>query len=53
MQSLDFIYIYGQGQNGFMKPEEWTTFLKDKVIRDDILDNIDDCYIDKEEKDEK
>jgi len=27
--------------------------MKDKVVRDDVMDNIDDCYIDKEEKDEK
>lgn len=53
MQCLDFIYIYGKEQNGSIKPDEWTTLLKDNVIRLDILDNIDDCYIDKEEKDEK
>ena len=27
--------------------------MKDKVVRADLLDNIDDCYIDKEEKEEK
>ena len=26
--------------------------LKEGVLRPDILDNIDDCYIDKEESDE-
>lgn len=27
--------------------------MKDNIVRNDILDNIDDCYIDKPEKDEK
>lgn len=27
--------------------------LKDTVIHKDILDNIDDCYVDKKEEDEK
>ena len=27
--------------------------MKDKMVRPDILDNIDDCYIDRAEEDEK
>lgn len=53
MSSIDFVYIYGKEKNGSMTEEEWQTFMKDKVVRADILDNIDDCYIDKEEKEEK
>ena len=46
MQSLDFIYIYGQETNGYMNVDEWRKMLGDKVLRNDYLDNIDDCYID-------
>lgn len=53
MTSIDNIYIYGKEKNGSMTLKEWQTFAADKLIRPDILDNIDDCYIDKAEKDEK
>jgi len=46
MQSLDFIYLYGQENNGYMNVDEWKKFVADNVIRVDFLDNIDDCYID-------
>jgi len=53
MQSLDFIYIYGKETNGYMNQEEWQALLKDTVIHKNVLDNIDDCYVDKKEEDEK
>lgn len=53
MSSLDIIYIYGKEENGRMSQEEGLKFMADNIIRADFLDNIDDCYIDQEEADEK
>lgn len=53
MSSIDFIYIYGKNSAGSMNKDEWQIFMKDKMVRPDILDNIDDCYIDRAEEDEK
>ncbi len=36
-----------------MNEAEWQTLLGDHVVREDILGNIDDCYVDKIESDEK
>lgn len=53
MSCIDYIYIYGKEEPGTLKLPEWQNFVKDNVLRPDVLDNMDDCYIDKEEKDEK
>jgi len=53
MSSLDFIYIYGLEENGKMDLAEWQKFVADNVVRPDFLDNIDDCYVDQEEHEEK
>jgi hypothetical protein len=50
---LDFIYIYGAEDNGYLNVDEWQKMLADHVVRNDFLDNIDDCYIDQEESEEK
>lgn len=52
MSSIDLVYIYGKEHNGFLTEAEWQTMLKDNIVRFDILDNIDDCYVDKEEENE-
>lgn len=46
MSSVDQVYIYGQENNGSLNPDEWVKFTKENIIHNDILDNIDDCYID-------
>ena len=53
MSSLDYIYIYGKEENGRLNLEEFQKFFADGIIRADFLDNVDDCYIDQEETDEK
>ena len=59
MAGIDFIHIYGEENNGYLNQKviyiikEFLKFLGDDVLRADFLDNIDDCYIDKEEADEK
>jgi hypothetical protein len=53
MTGLDYIYIYGKELNGYVTREEFNKLLSDGVIRGDFLDNIDDCYIDREEVEEK
>lgn len=53
MQSIDNVYIYGKTETGYLTLDEWQTMMKDNIIRADILDNVDDCYVDKEEADEK
>jgi hypothetical protein len=53
MQSIDFVYIFGQTENGYLKNEEWLKLIEDKLYSPTITDNIDDCYADKEEKDER
>jgi hypothetical protein len=53
MSCVDYVYIYGKEETGAVKLAEWQTMVRDNILRPDILDNIDDCYIDKEEKVEK
>ena len=38
--------------NGYLNHKEFLEVLKSGVVRGDILDNIDDCYIDKEESED-
>lgn len=52
MTAIDIVYIYGKENPGHINLEEWQTMMKDQVVRNDILDNIDDCYIDKVEEEE-
>jgi len=47
MQSLDFVYIHGKTENGLLNLEEFKALLADNFYSPKILDNIDDCYIDK------
>lgn len=49
MQSIDLVYIYGKKEAGVISLEEWQTYIKDNLINPNILDNIDDCYIDQPE----
>ena len=53
MQSIDFVFIHGKTENGLLKPEEFKALLADGFYAPKLLDNIDDCYIDKKEEDEK
>jgi hypothetical protein len=53
MAGIDYIYIYGEENNGYLNQKEFLKFLGDDVLRADYLDNIDDCYVDKDEADEK
>lgn len=53
MQSIDNVYIYGKTETGYLTLDEWQTMMKDNIYRVDLLDNIDDCYVDKEESEEK
>ena len=53
MSSLDYIYIYGKEENGKMNLEEFQKFMADGIVRADFLDNVDDCYIDQVETEEK
>jgi len=49
MSSIDYVYQYGKDMNGYLNHDEFLKFMKTGIVRGDLLDNIDDCYIDKEE----
>lgn len=53
MTGIDWIYIYGQENNGSLTQAEWQKLMADNQLRADLLDNIDDCYVDRLEEEEK
>jgi len=35
--------------NGYLNHDEFLKLFKSGVVRGDIMDNVDDCYVDKDE----
>lgn len=53
MQSIDLVYIYGKKQSGLINLEEFQELLDANVYFPQIMDNIDECVKDEEDKLEK